>query len=150
MGKRKKIVNNKFYMKSKIINSLLVRHALLSIFVILLWIILGFEIFHSDLELFTFLAYFIIYLLAFLPLILAVYISYLLIIKKSLFNKIITPLIILLGAILVPLFLYWKVMSNTTENPNWGLVMIYLVCLSNLFLLVLNEILFFINMKKSK
>jgi len=137
-------------MKTKTINSFLIRHALFSLFVIFLWIILGFKIFNSNFELSTFIAYFFIYLLAFLPLFFAVYIGYLLIIKKISFCKILAPLIIVLGAILVPLFLYWLIMSKVIEYPDWGVFMIYFVGLNNLFLLTLNEILLLVNYKKLK
>jgi len=139
-------------MKKNNLSSFINRHIIFSALAVLAWTIISLIVLnHGDLDLKTFFLYLFIYSFFTIPIILAVYINYLLFSKKNIYINLASPFILVFGAILLPALLFW--INKAKYDPNyvdWGSVFVFLVSANNLILLVVNETLLLVNYKKLK
>jgi len=138
--------------KKNNLSLLISRHVIYSGLAILAWTIISISIFtHGDFDLKTLFLYLLIYLLSSIPIFLAVYINYLLLSKKNIYTNLVSPFILVIGAILLPAVFFC--INKAKYDPNyvdWGSLFVFLISGNNLILLIINEILLLVNYRKLK
>jgi len=96
------------------------------------------------------LIYFTFCLVTALPIILAVYIGYKLILRRKEFAKYCMPLLILIGATFIPVLMYIENRVRHESGPDWGAFFVFIMVASNVFVLIGNEVAYFMNIKQLK
>jgi len=138
--------------KNNNLSLFIIRHIIFSALAVFAWTIISLIVLnHGDLDLKTMGLYLLIYTISSLPIIISVYINYLILSKKNIYINFASPFILVIGAILLPALIFW--INKAKYDPNyvdWGSLFVFLISVNNLFLLIINEILLFVNYKKSK